>query len=246
MCEFENYNIMFNNTTGTNLFGNNQGNQGGQGNLFGKQQQNPPNNIFGTGQNNTANRPQGSTNLFGNQGGGNNQPSNNIFGNNQSTQQPTNNLFGNNQGGGNLFNQTTGNTTNNLFGQGGNTSNNLFGQNQGSTLFSGNTQGGSYTGGYNQTGAGYNPNATQGNYSTVNENRVYDLINAPLDQQQKIFDTFNTDYLKQLITHYRKSIDVLKNEKFTLAADNPLRNEKITKVATTLNIKPQIVQVKKL
>jgi len=38
----------------------------------------------------------------------------------------------------------------------------------------------------------------------------------------------------------------MKTERFQLTADNLFRNEKIGKVATSLNIKPQLIQMRKM
>lgn len=185
---------------------------------------------------------------------GNNQSggSNNIFGNNQNNQSGgSNSLFGNNQSGGsnNLFGNTQG-VSNNLFGNTQGVSNNLFGNTQsGATnnLFGNNQSGNLFfdQGNYNQSGSLTGASAPN-QFSQVNEAQLYHLLNAPEDQQRKLFEAFVPDYIKQLVTLYRKNLDPSKVERLMLGNDNGLRNEKVTKVATTLNIKPQLVQLKRL
>ena len=51
------------------------------------------------------------------------------------------------------------------------------------------------------------------------------------------------EYLRQLIINCRKQLDGKRLEWLGLSADNPLRNEKITKVAATFNIKKQLLTV---
>jgi len=48
-----------------------------------------------------------------------------------------------------------------------------------------------------------------------------------------------------MIEHFRKPIEFLKTDRLQLTPDNPLRSEKINQVATALNIKPQVVYVKR-
>lgn len=127
-----------------------------------------------------------------------------------------------------MFNNTGGST-------------NLFGQNTqgGGSIFS------NQSGGYNQQGSFVGTGAPN-QFSQVNEAQLYNLLTAPEDQQRKLFEAFSGDYIKQLIALYRKNLDSAKVDRLQIGGDNPLRNEKLTKVATSLNIKPQLIQLKKL
>ena len=71
------------------------------------------------------------------------------------------------------------------------------------------------------------------------------LMSQPQDQHRKIFETFQIDYIKKLLTHYRKSIDPSKLDKLNVSSENPLKNEKLSKVATSINIKKELVQLKR-
>ena len=160
---------------------------------------------------------QGGIIFGGNQGA--TQGGNNLFGGQTSTPQAGNNLFGGGQGGGNIF--SIGGTTGTM----GTTAMTQYGQGQYGTS--------------NQTAAN-----TQ--FSQINESQLYHLFTSPQDQQKKLFEAFTPEYLKSLIAFYRKTLEPSKMEKLQLSLDNPLRNEKLTKVAGSLNIKTQVVQLKKL
>lgn len=56
---------------------------------------------------------------------------------------------------------------------------------------------------------------------------------------------FHREQIRNMIEHFRKPIEFLKNERLQLTPDNPLRSEKITEVAAALNIKPQVVHVQR-
>lgn len=127
----------------------------------------------------------------------------------------------------------------------------MFNNTGGSTnLFGQNTQGGgnifsNQSGGYNQQSS-FPGTGAPNQFSQVNEAQLYNLLTAPEDQQRKLFEAFSSDYIKQLIALYRKNLDSAKVDRLQIGGDNPLRNEKLTKVATSLNIKPQLIQLKKL
>ena len=70
-------------------------------------------------------------------------------------------------------------------------------------------------------------------------------MNQPLDQHKKIFETFQIDYIKKLLTHYRKSIDPSKLDKLNISSENPMKNEKLSKAAGSMNIKKELVQLKR-
>ena len=143
---------------------------------------------------------------------GSSQSQNNVFANNQSQGGGNNLLSGNQQQGStNLFNRSNNGTGNNLFNQGSNTGNtgNMFNQG-GTTLFSpgtSNQTSGLFNNTYNQYGSNNNSTGFKVNPNCpVNEAKVYELMNTPLDKQRIFFETFQPDYLKQLISYYRKSI----------------------------------------
>lgn len=71
-------------------------------------------------------------------------------------------------------------------------------------------------------------------------------MSAPADQHKKLFENFSPDYIRQLIGLYRKALDPAKIERINLPSDNPLKNEKLSKVANSLGIKNQVIQLKKL
>jgi hypothetical protein len=188
---------------GVNIFTRNQPQT--TGNMFSNQSQGQGNNIF------SSNRPQ--TGMFNNNSTGSTTPQNSMFNNSQS-QGGGNTLFNNQQqGSSNLFNNRppTG-TGNNLFNQGSNTATtgNMFSQG-GTTLFSqptSNQTSGLFNNNYNQYGSNYN-NTTNFKVNPncpVNEAKVYELLNTPIEKQRLFFETFQPEYLKQLITYYRKSI----------------------------------------
>jgi len=61
-----------------------------------------------------------------------------------------------------------------------------------------------------------------------------------------LFEAFASDYIRQLVNLYRKTLEPTKIEKLNLSNENPLKNEKLSKVAASLNIKAQMIQLKKL
>ena len=152
-------------------------------------------------------------------------------------------MFSNQQQGtsGNLFNNQGGSGSN-LFSN-NQSSGNLFGQ-SGSMVGAG-TQYGSYggSGGYGGYGQGMSQNP---NFSQVNEEQFRHLLSSPQDQQKKLFEAFQSDYIKNLMTYYRKTLEPSKIEKLQLSKENPLANERISKVAANMNIKKEIIQVKRL
>ena len=235
---------MFNNGSGgTNIFGNNSGGSGTSGGLF--KPQGGGTSLFGGGQQ----TQQGQPNIFGNKGkkksytgatGTGTGGGSSLFGGGTQQQQTGGTLF-NTQGGGTstLFGGGQGSSGSNLFGQTGQTGN-LFGTGAGTG-----TQYGQY-GSYGQPTYGQQGATNPAHFSQVNEGQFQYLLSAPQDQQKKIFESFQTDYIKNLIAFYKKSIEPSKVEKLQISADNPLRNEKLSKAAATMNIKKDIIQVKRL
>ena len=239
---------MFNNGSGgTNLFGNNSGGSGTSGGLFSKPQTQGGGGttIFGGGQQ----TQQGQPNIFGNKGkkkpntgttGTGTGGGSTLFGGGTQQQQTGGTLF-NTQGGGTttMFGGAQGSSGSNLFSQTGQTGT-LFGTGGGTG-----TQYGQY-GSYGQPTYGQQGGTNPAYFSQVNEGQFQYLLSAPQDQQKKLFESFQTDYIKNLIAFYRKSIEPSKVEKLQIGSDNPLRNEKISKVAGNMNIKKDIIQVKRL
>ena len=163
------------------------------------------------------------------------------------------------QTGGGLFNPQTPQTGGGLFNpQPAQTGGGLF--NPGNTpLLNQNTMPSMQTGGLfnpqpsNPVGGGLNTAFQAGNLINQNnrlpsDSKIFELMNAPLDQQKQLIEAFSPDYVQQLLSYYRKSADTQKIERLQLTLDNPLRSEKITRVVNALppQFKAFILQVQRL
>lgn len=72
------------------------------------------------------------------------------------------------------------------------------------------------------------------------------LMAFPADQQQQILKHLTPEYIRQLILNCRKQLDSKRLDYIQLSQDNPLKGDKITKVATTYNIKKPLLHVEKM